>query len=357
MRTNLGTTIVLILALVIGFGLIYRSVIMLDYEISGAHQASLHEVSKDFFASVKQKSILEQELQEVRDDMRVYHTIVGGDIMLDRGVEVRVKNPNIGNGDWTFPWHDIAPIFRDADLAFGNLEGALSDIGKDGGKKYSFRFPVEAREGLTYAGFDLVSLANNHMLDWGYGALCDSVENVKEVGIGVVGAGCNEDEAEAPYIAEFGDTRVAFIAFTEFYQGAVGTDTRPGITNYNTKHMIETIQDLKNNQGIDIVMLSMHWGIEYKERSSSAQQELAHKLIDAGLDVLIGHHPHVPQEIERYGDGWVIYSLGNLVFDQSWSEATMKGLIADIQIQNGRVYDITPIPIQLNENYQPRVVE
>jgi len=357
MKHSFEKTITLILALVVGFGLVYRSVTMLDYELAGAHQASLHEVRKDFFASAKQKRVLEEELQAVRDDMRMYHVVAGGDIMLDRGVKIRVMNPEIGNGDWTFPWHNINEVFRDADLAFGNLEGALSDIGSDTGKKYSFRFPVEAREGLTYAGFDLVSLANNHMLDWGYDALCDSVENVNEVGIGVVGAGCNQDESEAPYIAEFGDTRVAFVAFTEFYQGAVGTETRPGITNYNLNHMIETVKDLKENQGVDIVMLSMHWGVEYKKRSNSAQQEMAKKLIDAGLDVLIGHHPHVPQEIERYGDGWIIYSLGNLVFDQSWSEETMMGLIADIQIQNGRVYDVTPIPIQLNKNYQPRVVE
>ena len=102
-------------------------------------------------------------------------------------------------------------------------------------------------------------------------------------------------------------------------------------------------------------MVSMHWGAEYKARATDVQVELGQKIIDMGADVIIGHHPHVDQEIERYGGGWIIYSLGNFIFDQSWSENTMEGLLAEIQIQNSRVYDVKPIPIQLNENYQPYI--
>ena len=100
----------------------------------------------------------------------------------------------------------------------------------------------------------------------------------------------------------------------------------------------------------------MHWGEEYQHRATDLQVQMGHELIEAGADVIIGHHPHVDQEIERYKNGWIIYSLGNFIFDQSWSEETMEGLMAEIQIQNKRVYDIISKKIQLNNNFQPELV-
>jgi poly-gamma-glutamate synthesis protein (capsule biosynthesis protein) len=232
----------------------------------------------------------------------------------------------------------------------------MSNVGADTGKKYSFRFDTEAAIGLEFAGFDVLSLANNHALDWGRDSLCETTKNLDAVGIGYVGAGCNAEQAHAPYIAQLGETSVAFLAYTTFYEGAHATETRAGMTELDRGKMKTQIKMLKES-GIDVVLLSMHWGTEYNTRSSKSQQDFAHELIDAGLDVLIGHHPHVAQEIERYNNGWVIYSLGNLVFDQYFSEETMQGLLADIQIQNGRVKDIQPKRIQLNSDYQPEIVK
>lgn len=338
----------LILALVIGFGLVYvYTQNTFDEAFALASTASSTDTYQDARDHFKEKEAL------LADQNRIYHILAGGDIMLDRGVETKIMN--IGNADWTFPFHNIAEDFRNADIAFANLEGSMSNVGTDTGKKYSFRFNPDAVKGLQYAGFDVLSLANNHMLDWGRESLCETTKNLDKAGIGHVGAGCNAQEAHNPYIAQLGDTTVAFLAYTTFYEGAHATDERAGMTKLDREEMKQAIRDLKAS-GVDIVLLSIHWGIEYDTRSSKREQQFAHELVDAGLDVLIGHHPHVAQEIERYGDGWIIYSLGNLVFDQYFSEETMRGLLADIQIQNGRVYDIQPKKIQLNDDYQPKVI-
>ena len=343
-------TIITILALVIGFGLVFVSTQKTIIEIS-----STGEVNEDL-TSARARTIEEyqQEIKRLEESQKIYHILVGGDIMLDRGVESKILA--VGGGDWTFPWKNIGEDFRNADIAFANFEGSMSNVGSDTGKKYSFRFNTEAVKGLEYAGFDVVSLANNHMLDWGRESLCETTKNLESAGVGYIGAGCNAQQANTPYIADLGDTKVAFIGYTTFYEGAHATDERAGITELDREKMKQTIRDLKAS-GVDVVLLSMHWGIEYDTRSSKREQDFAHELVDAGLDVLVGHHPHVAQEIERYKDGWIIYSLGNLVFDQYFSEETMQGLLADIQIQNGRVYDIQPKKIQLNADYQPEIVE
>lgn len=311
-----------------------------DYEFD-AQRAHTHW--RNLIRQIKNKDI----------SSKTYSVVVGGDIMLDRGVEARVLS---NGGDYDFIFNNIREDLVSADLVFANLEGSSSDIGTDTNKKYSFRFDPISLDAIKDAGIDILSLANNHMLDWGRDSLCSTVENLKEKEIGFAGAGCDASEAERPYIVELEEnSRIAFLAYTEFYQGAQATDSRAGMTHYDLEKITERINVIKENDEADLVFVSIHWGEEYEPRSNSIQQSWAHAVIDAGADVIIGHHPHVPQEIERYGDGWIIYSLGNFVFDQSWSEETMKGLLADIQVQGGEVKDIRPVPIQLNENFQPEI--
>lgn len=288
-------------------------------------------------------------IKEQEEKVFTIHAL--GDMMLDRGVKARVKG--IGNNSYDFLFDKIRDTLDQADIVFANLEGSISDVGADTGKPYSFRFEPAVALALKNAGIDVVSLANNHMLDWGRDSLCATITHLNNAEIGFVGAGCNATEAEAPYIITLGNTTLGFLAYTEFYQGAHATDTRAGMTEYSIKKIKERIQSLKQDHDVDLVFVSMHWGDEYKTRAVPGQVSVGRELIDAGVDVVIGHHPHVAQEIERYGNGWIIYSLGNFIFDQSWSEETMKGLMAEIQVKNKRIYDIVPIPIRINNNFQP----
>ncbi|MFT6361376.1 MAG: poly-gamma-glutamate synthesis protein (capsule biosynthesis protein) [Candidatus Paceibacteria bacterium] len=297
---------------------------------------------------------LETELLEKEAREKIYTILAGGDLMLDRGVEGKIKK--LGK-DYNFTFDLIREDLQVADLVFANLEGSISDVGVDTGKAYSFRFEPAVAEALAGAGIDIVSIANNHMLDWGRESLCQTTQHLTNFDINYVGAGCETIEAERPQMVTLGDTAVAFLAYTEFYIGAHATSERPGMSEYDMKKITQRIKELKENTDVDIVMVSMHWGEEYKKRATNNQVDLGQQLVDAGADVVIGHHPHVAQEIERYKDGWIIYSLGNFVFDQSFSEETMRGLLVEIQVQDGGVYGVTPVPIQLNENYQPFIIQ
>lgn len=298
--------------------------------------------------------VLEEKLHDQQESQQIYHVIAGGDIMLDRGVE---KVIDAQGGDYSFPFALIGDYLQGVDLVFANLEGSLSDTGVDQGNKYSFRFDVPAAQAMSDAGIDIVSLANNHMLDWGRDSLCATMGHLADVDIASVGAGCNTQQAEEPYIVTLGDTRIAFLAYTEFHTWAAATDTSPGMSEYSMDNISRQIKRIKEDNLADIVMVSIHWGEEYLDRAPDRIVALGHEIVDLGADVIIGHHPHVDQEIERYRDGWILYSLGNFVFDQSWSVNTMQGLLADIKIQDKQITDIQPIPIQLNNNYQPYVME
>jgi len=276
-----------------------------------------------------------------------------GDLMLSRNVKSVVNK--YGNGDYRYLFANIKETLSSADVVFGNLEGPISNIGEDGGKKYSFRFSPTATPAVKDAGFDVMSLANNHALDWGREALCDSAQRLLNVGITPVGAGCNEVQANQPFFKEVNGNLLAFLAFTEFeIWGAAGVD-KPGLSKWDVDYIADKVSMLKNFSDVDVIFVSLHWGDEYQTRSSEKQQTLGQALIDAGADVIIGHHPHVAQEIERYKDGRIIYSLGNFIFDQNFSQETMKGLMARVVVKNGGVLDIEPIELELDEHYRPSV--
>ena len=284
----------------------------------------------------------------------VYSILLAGDVMLDRGVGWYVARQ--GGGDWRFPWHFVADRLSSADLVFLNHEGVMSDVGQDAGGVHSFNFPLDALDGLLFAGVDVVSLANNHIFDWGAAALCSTQRRLYEHGIGTVGAGCSYAEANAPYIHTFDDeSRVGFLGYTSFYPNGAAGDTHPGISDYTPGNMQGRINALREE--VDVVFVSMHWGEEYQSTSNAEQQRVGRMLIDAGADVVVGHHPHTIQEVEGYNGGWIFYSLGNFIFDQYFSEETMEGLVAVVAVQGGEVVSVDAQKVLLSPYYQPMFVD
>ena len=279
-----------------------------------------------------------------------YTIFLAGDVMLDRGVAMRVEQ--YGNGDWRFPWQFVAGRLRLFDLVFLNHEGVMSDVGQDAGGVYSFNFPLAALDGLLFAGVDVVSLANNHSFDWGGDALCDTGRRLRAHGISTVGAGCDYTEANAPVVRTFPDgSSVGFLGYTSFYPNGAADEDSPGISEYSVERMRADILALADV--VDVIVVSLHWGEEYQSQSNAEQQQVGRMLIDAGADIIAGHHPHTIQEVEEYNGGWIVYSLGNFIFDQYFSRETMEGLTAIVVVQGGEVVSLTTEKVVLNTQFQP----
>ena len=276
-----------------------------------------------------------------------------GDIMLDRGVKWSIEK--YGDNDWKFPFLEIAEYLQEADILFGNLESQISDKGIKVGSIYSFRAKPESLEGLIYAGFDVLSVANNHVFDYGREAMEDSFSNLKKAGISYVGGGFSSIEAHSPIIKEINDTTIAFLAYTN-----LGTPYWKATEGYSGIAWLdeEITKDIKlAKEKANVIIVSMHFGEEYRTKPNIEQKYLARLAIDSGADLVIGHHPHIAQEVERYKLGYIAYSLGNFIFDQGFSESTMEGLILKVLLKNGRIKEVVPLKIKINKFFQPIIAK
>lgn len=235
-----------------------------------------------------------------------------GDVMLGRSVGTRM----LKHQDWSWPYLEVASGLNRADILFGNLESPFGNecIPTDEGMK----FCADRRgvTGLKYAGFDVLSLANNHMYDQGSQALQDSktwLEQNNMVGV-------------LPYEIEVIEVKGLTLAFI-----AVDDTMRP----VDFPRLSTSISQAKGQA--DQVIVSIHWGVEYTDQPSTRQVTLGRQIIDAGADLIIGHHPHWTQAPEIYQEKIIIYSLGNFVFDQMWSEETRLGWVAEIKLDRDNI--------------------
>lgn len=281
--------------------------------------------------------------------------ILVGDIMLDRGVKDKIEKEE--NGDYKFPFLKIAPYLQEADIVFGNLEGPITSDGIKSGSKYSFRFDPKCIEGLKYAHFNVLSLANNHILDYGKQGLIDTISILKKSGILYVGAGTDLDDTFSLKIKEIDGIKVGFLAFTEFGSKYWWPkENYPGVAylpEKNFRYAEWEIEEAKKK--VDILIVSLHAGQEYSDSPTDFQKKFSKMAIEAGADIIVGHHPHTIQPIEKYKTGWIAYSLGNFIFDQFFSKETMKGEILEIKIDKNtkEIKEVEGREFKINEFYQP----
>ncbi|MFZ5559885.1 MAG: CapA family protein [Patescibacteria group bacterium] len=251
-----------------------------------------------------------------------------GDIMLDRKVELLMAK----NG-FFYPFEKIVKLLNQSEGVFGNLEGPISKNPlnfSDDSLKFAFKSDVI--EGLSSANFKILSLANNHTLNMGNTGLNETKTLLEEAGIDWVG-----DPWECSNKLSIKDNLV-FLAFNKTFAGC------------KDENIIEIIKSIKDSAPDKFLIVSIHWGEEYKLKSNSAQQELAHKIIDSGGDLIFGHHPHVVQEIEKYNGKFIFYSLGNFIFDQYFSQETQEGLIIGLKIFPSKiVYELFPVESKLSQ--------
>jgi poly-gamma-glutamate synthesis protein (capsule biosynthesis protein) len=279
--------------------------------------------------------------------------IAGGDIMLARGTGrlLRQFGPR-------YPFEKIRNEIEKHDIAFANLESPISSRGTrfSPNKGIYFRAEPSVLEGLQYGGFDVVSLGNNHMLDWGGVALRDTMAYLERGGLAYSGAGETWEESFKPAVLQRNGTSVAIISINDIYPFELrdeGTGTMK-VLSYDKNRLGMEIKKLAEKY--DILVASVHAGVEYVSDPETEKVEMMRSLIDSGIDVVLGSHPHVIQGIEVYGDGLIAYSLGNLIFDQSWSRATSLGLLLELGFLSGRPIYYYPRIVHIN-NAQPALVD
>jgi len=276
-----------------------------------------------------------------------------GDIMLDRSVRIRV-NKNL-SGDYN-KLFEHAAFLKTPDITFANLEGPVSDKGRDVGSIYSFRHDPAIIPAMKNAGIDIVSFANNHVGDWSEFAFKDSIERLRAEGMLICGAGMTQTEAETPTIIEESGIRIGFLCFSDVGPNWLqASGEAPGILIASDPHFEDIVRNAA--QDVSALVVSFHFGDEYEPVHNIRQEALATRAVDAGADLIVGHHPHVVQDIDHYNGAPILYSLGNFIFDQYFSPETMRGLFVTTKLVGGTFTEVTPHRTVYDQNSVVRLAE
>lgn len=256
----------------------------------------------------------------------------------------------------------VQNIFDNADLVLANLENPLTEVGKPTPGKCTLRGDPGWALVMKEVGFSLVSLANNHMMDYGPEGLFNTIEALESAGIKHVGAGMNVEEAYAPIIVQIKERNIAFFARSSVIvtSPSYAGPTTPGVAFLDMDELKDGIA--QSRKVADQVIVLLHWGVEEYAYPAPAQIDLARQLIVAGADVLIGHHPHVLQGMHRIEKGLVAYSLGNFLFDEfiwntggaskdmliTLSESNRKGMILQMSWDRTGLADVSKVFTRIN---------
>lgn len=261
--------------------------------------------------------------------------VAGGDVVFARETPLGLRT--VGGED---PFAGVAERLSAADLAFVNLESPICSVLPGDPSPHSptdhhapvrFGAPPGSAERLAAAGIDVVSAANNHALDCGRPGPAMSLAALSEAGVAAAGASIDGDAIE-PVVIERAGARVGIWAVTVIRPADPGPpDTLPPIAAMDpdtAARLIPFLVGRARREGrVDLAVVSIHWGRELAAEPTDGQVELAHALVDGGVDLVLGHHPHVLQPIESYGEGLIAYSLGNLLFDMSQPETRSSALL------------------------------
>jgi hypothetical protein len=240
------------------------------------------------------------------------------------------------------PFKNISYGLQKADLSIANLEGPLFDGNNPIRKKTTLRGSTRWGNVLSKVGFNVFSLANNHMMDHGEEGLFETIKVLRKAGIKYCGAGNDLKEACAPVYIDINDNmRIAFLGRSSVIVNSPSYAKKdsPGIAFFDMEETKKKVANCKNKA--ELVILMMHWGIEEYRYPAPDQKQTAKELIKAGADIIIGHHPHVMQGAEKINNNLVCYSLGNFLFDEFWwtmthQNGTEKKYYAGLSAENRR---------------------
>lgn len=275
------------------------------------------------------ESINDETITEVKrkSSKIVDKFIFVGDVILSE----RIRNCYDKGGVSEILDDEYKKLFDASDCNIGNLECAITDSEEEiEDKQFHFRVPTSYTKCLKEIGFNLMSLANNHIMDYGETGLSSTMDALKSVGIKYIGAGNVIKEAEAPYKVEIGDRVYAVFSCSQVFPNGTWKAKYNKI-GINTAHDInrigDRIKEVKNE--VDKVIVFIHWGKELEEFANELQINTAHYLVDAGADLIVGAHSHTIQNIEYYKHTPIIYSLGNFIYGGTMRDTVVLDVKVD----------------------------
>jgi poly-gamma-glutamate synthesis protein (capsule biosynthesis protein) len=254
--------------------------------------------------------------------------------------------PAIAEYGARYPWTYVASTLRRADMTTGNLETSVSTRGVAAVKEFTFRGEPAALQPMArYAGFDVLTLANNHAVDYGRDALLDTVRYVRAAGMQTIGAGANDRAARRPAIVEAGGLRVAFLGYSDVNpDGFVATSTEPGTAPADAAAIAADVHAALRRA--DVAVCFFHWGTELHPDPDSRQQLFAAACREAGAKLVLGAHPHVLGPVARLGPrSLVAWTLGNFVFPSVGETARSAILRVELDRAGVRGYRLLPVTI------------
>ena len=280
--------------------------------------------------------------------------LMGGDTTLARHVAKAIATH--GKGDPGYSLALVQDVLRSADLSILNLECVLASSSEG---KLHREFNIRADPGLlsalTIAGVDLVTISNNHALDYANPGIVSTLSNLRREGILVMPVLERHAVPQEPLYLQVGNTKFAFLAYNAIvYPGDETILPRPA--PYELENVLRDIRRARPHS--DQVVVSVHWGVDYSMTPTSKQVADAHTMVEAGADLVYGHHPHVPQEVEEHRGGLIAYSMGNFLFgllSPYKKVRTRRGFLLKVRFRGGKRISFGLVPIRLDRRLRPRV--
>lgn len=276
-----------------------------------------------------------------------YRLAAVGDVMLDRAVGEHFRR-----APEDYACGDCAGILGTHDIVFANLENPVGLRGMPHPRQHpnvTFRCHPSTLQVLRNLGITVVSLGNNHMLDYGGEALAETIQHLDANGIGHAGAGRNYREANEPLLLSINGNKVALLSYVFLYSASTAraTANRPGVSDHRMRNILPRIRDLVRQQYQ--VIVSVHWGLEYSFFPIPYQMLQARRMIDNGASLILGHGPHYPQGIESYRGGKIVYSLGNFIFDEPFKFANRSFIYGIGAAPDNRLFGEALYPVHIRE--------
>ncbi len=316
------------------------------------------------------------------DPADLWTFVAAGDVMLDRGVRRAIVQPGHGvdfpfDGGtarivgrrccsplgWVLPVAvrtaaagSVRALLAGADRSIVNLEGPAPVHATYHADGLTFNFTQASLVGLANAGIDIVSLANNHIGNAARRAIVETVAALDRLGIDHAGAGATSKAARAPATFTVGDVRVAVLAYDAIAPRYAAGATTPGSAGLSGAGPAADIRAARR-AGADVVIVYPHWGVEYRATPTSGQRSWAHRMIDAGADLVIGNHAHWAAAMEVYKGRPIWYALGDFVFDIVRSEETEEGLILELTFRGPTLVQARMRPTVILEASQPNLLD